>query len=120
MKIKQSDLAKEIDEILANYTEEVYEASQKAAYTVSEEVAERLAMKSPRRNHSGKHYAEGWTVGKERDGYVVYNATKPRLTHLLEKGHATRNGGFVSGKRHIRPAELWGIAEYIRRVKGKI
>ena len=48
-------------------------------------------------------YAKGWKASKPKPiegigvSSVIYNATKPSLTHLLEKGHAKVNGGRVDG-----------------------
>ena len=54
-------------------------------------------------------YSKGWR-SKVEEGIgagstaVIYNAKKPGLTHLLEKGHEKRDGGFVRGIPHIEPA----------------
>ena len=35
----------------------------------------------------------------------MYNKEYPSLTHLLEFGHATKNGGYVNPQPHIRETE---------------
>ena len=52
---------------------------------------------------------------------IVYaKAPEYRLTHLLEYGHATANGGRVNGQPHIGPAERWAVSEYERALKEAI
>lgn len=68
--------------------------------------------KSDLRENSPKktgEYAKGWTYTAKETAPgsftgVVYQKSKPGLTHLLEKGHAKRNGGRVAGIPHIGPA----------------
>lgn len=66
----------------------------------------------------GGEYRRGWAIRTKRLRYgfqgVIYNKTKPGLTHLLEKSHEIRNqyGGYdrtnpavgYGGKVHIAPA----------------
>ena len=40
-----------------------------------------------------------------------------RLTHLLEKGHKSRNGGMVKARKHIAPVEQWVQEEFEKRVR---
>ena len=46
---------------------------------------------------------------KERDGAIVYNASQPSLTHLLENGHDVISHGVKVGRAraipHIKPVE---------------
>lgn len=66
-------------------------------------------------------YNKGWKAYKHRvtDGHykvVVANSTKPRLTHLLERGHAKfiwgrPTGGRVEGIEHISTAYKIGAAK---------
>ena len=41
-------------------------------------------------------YRKGWSIRTKREMFginvLIYNRLKPGLTHLLEKGHATKNG----------------------------
>lgn len=99
--------------ILNEVDKKAEDALTKSIAKVSRETASKLRSSSPKR--TGR-YASGWTVKKEgKDGAVVYNSTKPRLTHLLENGHVVRNArgtyGRVSGRSHIKPAETWAGEE---------
>lgn len=76
--------------------EELADEVDKAA----DDAVAKLKQRSKKR--TGK-YAKGWKRSKTetRDGIgsqvVIYNSSKPTLTHLLEKGHAKANGGRVAG-----------------------
>lgn len=65
-----------------------------------------LRANSPRKTGD---YAKGWAykIKDTAEGSyhgTVYNKTDYQLTHLLEKGHAKRNGGRVAAIPHIEPA----------------
>lgn len=97
---------KDLQNMLDGYVKDVDEAVKEALPKVGKEAVKELKTTSPKR--TGK-YSKGWRqkVESERLGatLTVYNATSYQLTHLLENGHASRNGGFVSGRPHIKPAQ---------------
>ena len=117
VKIKGINLANEITKALKEFTTEVTEGMELAKEDVAKEAVKELKRTSPRSNAKGKHYANGWRAKKVGNAWVVHNATKYQLTHLLEKGHAKRSGGRVPGKPHIQPAEEKAIEEYVTKVE---
>lgn len=57
---------------------------------------------------------------KNGDQVIYQKAPTYRLTHLLENGHAKRNGGRVSPKVHIAPVEEELVSNYISRVEKRL
>ena len=115
-KIKADELTKEISSVLRQYVDDVKVGSQEAAEEVAKNTAEGLKKTSPKRaGGRGGKYAKNWAYEVNNTGARVYNKSPTyRLTHLLEKGHAKRNGGRVSGISHIAPAEEMAIQDYER------
>lgn len=112
--IKPEDLQKTLNEYLMNYAEDITEDVQETTDTVTKEAKEELVSTSPRSGIARKtKYYKGWAVKigaktrKKNYRYtkVVWNKTNYQLTHLLEFGHATRNGGRTNAIPHIRPVE---------------
>lgn len=105
--IKVDDLAAVIMDEVRAYSDEVSEALKESVKEASKETAAEIRGNAPK--DSGE-YKKGW---KNRVNYesrtdirtVVYNSSKPQLTHLLEYGHAKAGGGRVDGIAHIRPAD---------------
>lgn len=90
-------------------TEDMKEAVRHASTKVRKEISAN-ALKD-----TGK-YAKSWTARKVRETsqtltMVVHSKNRYQLAHLLEYGHAKRNGGRVEGKAHIAPAEQEGIRQ---------
>ena len=107
LKVSLGDFSTVMGRILAKYGDDVREATRRLVKRAGNEARDKLKQTSPR--DTGK-YAEGWVAG----GYTwtslgaeitVYNAKKPGLAHLLENGHAKRNGGRTPAKVHIKPVE---------------
>ena len=101
------DIASQIANALAEYSEEVNQKLEDAKSLVADETVAYLKANSPV-GRRGK-YAKGWRKKKDGTGYVVHNAIDYRLTHLLEKGHAKRNGGRTKAEPHISEAERLAV-----------
>ena len=97
------DLSAEIAYELENFSKEVDEIVSGEIETVGKEMAKELKSVSPKRTGD---YAKGWRMKREsKHKIIVQNSKKPYLTHLLEHGHASRNGGRVGAKPHIKKTE---------------
>lgn len=59
------------------------------------------------------------TGGDAPDGEIG-SASMPGLAHLLEKGHASVGGGFVSGREHIAPAADEAFADFEERLSAGV
>ena len=111
-------IGEQMAEILDTYEKEVREKAAAEIEKTAKDTAKRLKDTSPRSKAAGPHYAAGWAVKKDKYGEaVVYNRLKPQLTHLLQNGHAKRNGGRVPGDPHISDAEKWAEGELIARIE---
>lgn len=75
-------------------------------------------------NFNGHRYAAGWKLDVDHQRLyttaTIYNAKLPGLPHLLEHGHAMRNGGRVSGKAHIAPVEKTLITKFEKEVENEL
>lgn len=84
-----------IDRVLEDYlsdeTEVFFAAMSQAGKQAKKDIQNTNAFK----DISGD-YRRGWSIRTKREKYginvLIYNKLKPGLTHLLEKGHVTRNG----------------------------
>ena len=113
--------ADDIKKILAEYGDDVQENLSDAVKRVAKKGAN--AVKSAVQSTFGGtwEYASGWTSRAETgrlsaQGYI-YNGAVPGLPHLLENGHANRNGGRTPGREHIKPVEETVIKEFEAEVK---
>lgn len=109
-----------IGKILESYSEEMKELTFRCAKQAADETRRLLKATSPRMTGA---YAGGWSVKKGKDSYTVYNKN-PGLTHLLEKGHVTRNGTGrtydpTPAHPHISDAEIFGTERFVELVTGE-
>lgn len=123
MKIDTSNFSEEINKILEDYTDEVAEVVDEVVAKVAEE-----SKKEIRKYRSGrkrwKEYPKGWEVKIEAQRLgtkaTVYNSKHYQLTHLLEFGHATRNGGRTAAFPHISIVNDFAQKEFERLIKEKL
>ena len=104
-----------LEEYAALTGADMIQAVRKAGQLVRSEIQ----ANAPR--DSGK-YAKSWTVKVTKESphsleLTIHSRDRYRLTHLLEHGHAKRNGGRVPGKAHIAPAEEKGVAELLAEIE---
>ncbi len=101
------DMADEIMKGLTEYSEiadsAMKKAVRKAATSVKKEISANAPVKSGR-------YKKSWTAKKTKENshsleMTVHSKDRYQIAHLLEKGHAKRNGGRVAAIPHIAPAE---------------
>ena len=121
--ISIDQLAAEIAQGLAEYSQDVVEKVNLSSERVGKAAVKQLKSTSPKK--SGK-YAKSWAVktepevGQPHKRIVHVKPPHHRLTHLLEHGHAKVGGGRVEGKPHIRPAEEMVIQEFMQEVEEAI
>jgi len=118
-----SDFALDVKKLLEQYSDDVFEAMAEVVPEVAKESAKKLKQESPK-GKSGK-YAKGWTSKAEKGRMTttatIYGKTGTyQLAHLLEHGHATRNGGRTKPIVHIKPVEEWATEEVISRTAERI
>ena len=123
-KIPIDRLSAEINKILTEYGEQVQQDVDEAAQRVT-----KAGVKAVKGNAKGSFggtgkYAAGWTSkfekGRLSSQGIIYNGTVPGLPHLLEHGHANRNGGRTAGRPHIEPVEQKIIEDFEKAVKAAI
>ena len=116
------DLQDFIARSLTEYAEDVKQIVNEAAKNVGEETVKELKKTSPKLTGN---YKKGWTKKVQSKGLgikkvIVYNKNEPHLTHLLERGHAKRNGGRVAAKVHIEPAAAKAADNFEQTVREEL
>ena len=128
-KIPVDRLSAEINKILTEYGNEVQENVDDAARRVTKAGAKAVKASAKdlfRIGKGEKNYAKGWTskfeTGRLSAQGIIYNKDLPGLPHLLEHGHANRNGGRspTPGRVHIEPVEQKIIEDFEKAVKKAI
>lgn len=118
-----NDLAKTIANELSKFSNEVVEKVDKSSAKVGKRALKALRERAPKKSGN---YAKAWRMtteiefGQPNKRILYVKAPYSRLTHLLEHGHALRNGGRVKAFPHIRITEEEVIEEFIREVKEAI
>ena len=110
------NLAQEIAQHLKQYSSDVERDLESAKKQVGQKAVKELRNAGRFDDRTGR-YRKGWKLRKIGDNYVIFNATDASLTHLLEYGHALRNGGRSKSFTHIKPVEQMVINEFEAAVR---
>lgn len=104
-RIKPEELPDIIGEIRKEYTQELSDGSVKVVTEIAKAGVDALKSAS-KGTFNGNKYWQAWDYQIMRMRYttraVIYSRI-PGLPHLLEHGHAARDGGRVAGRVHIAP-----------------
>ncbi len=124
--IKPDELQKAVMDYLENYKEDIDEDVIETVDEITKKARDELKQNSPRgKGTRSNPYYKGWAIklNKKRSGVyhkVIWNKTNYQLTHLLEFGHVTRNGGRTKAIPHIRPIEQKYNVEFVDKLEKKI
>lgn len=104
---------------LEKFGNETIEDLKDSVKETAKQCVKEIKAGSPKKTGS---YKKGWgyKVMYESGSEIrvlVRNRTDGQLTHLLENGHAKRNGGRVEGRPHIAPAEKNAEKNLVDNVK---
>ena len=109
--VKIDDLADEVMKGLTEYSQLATSDMKKAVRKAGNDVRREIQDTAPKDTGA---YAKSWTVKKTKESsekleVTVHSRNRYQLAHLLEYGHALRNGGRAKAQPHIAPAEEHGI-----------
>lgn len=109
-----------IDGILDEYEGEIKQNAESITKKIGQKGVQAI-KNAAKSTFNGNTYWKSWTskVTKEKTGdySVVIYSKMPGLPHLLEYGHALRQGGRVEGRAHIKPVEETLIEEYQKGIE---
>ena len=112
-KVSIGRMADAILEQMQEYADLADDSIKKAVTKAAKTVKDEIQANAPVR--TGK-YAESWKTKKTLEKthaqeITVYSSNRYQIAHLLEFGHAKRNGGRVAAQPHIAAAEQKGIEQ---------
>ena len=114
------ELSESIEKELNNYNKTVISATKENAKKYMDKLVKKTKETAPKnrpkyyKNITSKQTANSF-FGVEFTWYV--KGSEYRLSHLLENGHAKRNGGRVEGTHFIKKASEPIIQEFIKSIE---
>lgn len=113
-----------INDILEDYENHVITSVKEAVREVTKAALKEVKSNSPvgKSKNSGR-YRKSWKSQQEGDRItasgIVYS-TRPGIPHLLEFGHAKRNGGRTAPKVHIAPVQEMVEENFYRELERQL
>lgn len=124
LQIGTNEIATAVGRVLYQYSVDIQVDVRTVTDVAAEKLKKAIQEKAPvnvkKTKHRGK-YKRSWRVKKTRDNFAVYekvvfSGKEYMLTHLLEKGHKTRNGRTTKAQPHIAPAADQIKKEYVEDI----
>lgn len=114
----------EVEKILRKYGDDVRGNLNSIVKDITKKGAKAVRSAASSAVGGSGRYANGWTsqveTGRVSAQGAIYNGDVPGLPHLLEYGHALRNGGRSRAFPHIARVEEQIIKEFESQVKSKL
>ena len=112
-RVKIEQLADAVMEEMNNYRDVIDQDMRTAVREAGKTVQADIKASAPKQTGG---YSRSWSVKNTKQNshaleVTVYSRNRYQLTHLLEFGHAKRNGGRTRAQVHIAPAEEKGIRQ---------
>ncbi len=121
-KVSVDELASKVMEGLQEYVDLTSEVVKEAVKDAGKTVKKEISDNAPKDTGA---YKKSWTVKQTKETsnsltVVVHSKNRYQLAHLLENGHAKRNGGRTAAIPHIKPAEDVGIKQLEDDIERKL
>lgn len=118
-------LGQAIEKVLAEYGEEIQKNTGIITKKFAQKGANAVKQNAQANGWTGDAgYDKGWTSQYEENRTslqgVIFNKDVPGLPHLLENGHALRQGGRANAYPHIAPVDEKIAEEYYKAVKNAL
>lgn len=118
-RVNVDGMAEAIAQSMTEYADLSNEVMKQSVAEVSRSVKKDIQSGAPVR--TGK-YKKSWTAKKMQEDansltMVVHSRDRYQIAHLLEHGHARRNGDRVAAIPHITPAEQRGAEELVSKIE---
>lgn len=119
----RQDVGAVIANLINEYAEDINSDISPIVEATAKQAVENIENAAPRRRRGSEGYHNSWNfekayVNRYETSYVIYS-NQPGLPHLLEFGHASRNGGRVAPSPsggHIAPAEEKAAKELEKKI----
>ena len=125
MAININSLSDAINQELTIYSQDIIDTIKSEAKSHMKDLVKQTKKTAPVGNRQ-KHYRDSIKskTPSENSREVSYTwyveGSDYRLSHLLEKGHATRDGGRVEGTHFIQNASDPIVADFVEKVEEAI
>lgn len=120
MKIKSDDFSKALNDVLINYSGEINRIVKRNVDKSMSKLVKTSKEKANERTGKFKKHITSKVTNATATGYTktwYVSGGQHRLTHLLEKGHALRNGGRTKGSLFLSRSIEEVIPEFVKNIE---